>query len=522
MLTSKREELISIGYNKLLKENKLDYLIKLSNRLAKQPLLVKHNAFKTEKKNLEKCVIQFLIQRVLYISFNERILEALGKKNRQLKIALPKQWLKYLEEEGFKADTFSNKIRWYGFVLFWFLGGFYKNCIYFFQGIKHVSNPFNSQSYIYFDNLSIKNIPIKSSSETRTIIDWYIKYGEEGFKEINHQVKTPKIKLNGIDIAPAHLPIKINLSIIGWLIYLANTIYFTLKSLFYFLIGDFSHAILLKEYPLLYLVLKSKKENLAKKYFFHNSTSIFRPLWTYEAEKKGAEIIFYYYSTNNSALKFDKGYHKEFGNREFMSWSKFYVWNNHQEKYVKDYFPNAEVKIVDPIWFESKQVDFKHEKFKQKIVSIFDVQPFNESRYRLLGMPDRYCTSAVMIQFQKDIYHVLKELDVIVVLKRKRKEIKKLHDSKYLSFVDELYKTEKFVQISPDTDAFSLIEKSYLTINFPPTSTANISTFLGKKTIYYDPTSSLDPNDKSLSGVRLIQGIEDLKKYIKKEMSITG
>ena len=522
MFTSKREELINIGYNKLLKENKLDYLIKLSNRLAKQTLIVNRNAFNTEKKNFEKCVIQFLIQSVLYISFNERILEALGKKNRQLKIALPKQWLKYLEEEGFKADTFSNKIRWYGFVLFWFLGGFYKICVCFFQGIKHVSNPFNSQPYVYFDNLSIKNIPIKSSSETRTIIDWYIRYGEKDYKEINHQVKSPKIKLKGIDIAPTYLPIKINLSVIGWLIYLANATYFTLKSFFYFLMGDFSHAILLKEYPLIYLVQKSKKENLAKKYLFHNSTSIFRPLWTYEVEKRGAEVIFYYYSTNNSVLKFDKGYHKEYGNREFMSWNKFYVWNNHQEKYVKDYFPNAEVKIVGPIWFESKPTNLEELNKNKKVISIFDVQPLNETKYRLLGLPDRFFTCAVMTQFQKDICQVLKEFDVIVVLKRKRKETKYVHESKYLKYVDELYQSEKFIQISPDTDAFSLIEKSYLTINFPPTSTANISTFLGKKTIYYDPTSSLDPNDKSLSGVRLVQGIEDLKKYIKKEISITG
>lgn len=520
MFTSKREELINIGYNKLLKENKLDYLIKLSNRLAKQTLFVKHNAFKTEKNNLEKCVIQFLIQRVLYISFNERILEALGKKNRQLKIALPKQWLKYLEEEGFKADTFSNKIRWYGFVLFWFLGGFYKNCIYFFQGIKHVSNPFNSQPYIYFDNLSIKNLPIKSSSETRTIIDWYIKYGEEDFNEINHQVKSPEIKIKGKVIAPTHLPIKINLSIIEWLIYLANVIYFTLKSLFYFLMGDFSHAILLKEYSLLYLVQKSKKENLAKKYFFHNSTSIFRPLWTYEAEKKGAEIIFYYYSTNNSVLKFDKGYHKEYGNREFMSWNKFYVWNNHQEKYVKDYFPNAEVKIVGPIWFESKSTNLEEFNIDKKVVSVFDIQPFNEAKYRLFGIPDRYLTFPVMTQFHRDICHVLREFDVTVVLKRKRKSSKYFHALEYLSCIDELYQTNQFNQISPDTDAFSLIEKSYLTINFPPTSTANISTFLGKKTIYYDPTSSLDPKDESLFGVHLIQGIDDLRIYLTNELSV--
>lgn len=520
MFTSKREELINIGYNKLLKENKLDYLIKLSNRLAKQTLIVKHNAFKTEKKNLEKCVIQFLIQRVLYISFNERILEALGKKNRKLKIALPKQWLKYLEEEGFKADTFSNKIRWYGFVLFWFLGGFYKICICFFQGIKHVSNPFNSQPYIYFDNLSIKNLPIKSSSETRTIIDWYIKYGEEDFNEINHQVKSPEIKIKGKVIAPTHLPIKINLSIIEWLIYLANAIYFTLKSVFYFLMGDFSHAILLKEYPLLYLAQKSKKENLANKYLFHNSTSIFRPLWTYEVEIKGAEIIFYYYSTSNSVLKFDKGYHREYGNREFMSWDNFYVWNSHQAQYVRGYFPNSKIKIVGPIWFESSYFDLEKINKDKKIISIFDIQPFREHYFRILGIPDRYITTNTVKQFQKDIHRVFSEKDVKVVMKRKREETKGIHDPTYLSYINSLYNNEKFIQIPPETDALSLIEQSYLTINFPPTSTANISRYCNVHSIYYDPISTIDPKDEALFGIRLIRGFEELKDYVTNELLI--
>lgn len=519
MLNSKREELINIGYDKLVNENNLDYLLKLSNRLAHQQVNVKYNSFMVNKKNLEKCVTQFLIQRTLYIGFNQRILEALGRKNRQLKIALPKQWLKYLEEEGFKADTFSNKIRWYGFVLFWFLGGFYKICVYFFQGIKHVSNPFNSQPYVYFDNLSVRNIPIKSSSETRTIIDWYIKYGEEDYKEINHQVKSPKIKLKGIDIVPTHLPIKINLSVISWLIYLANAIYFTLKSLFYFLMGDFTHAILLKEYPLLYLAKKSKKEDLAKKYFFHNSTPIFRPLWTYEAEKKDAEIIFYYYSTANSVLKFDKGYHREYGNLKFMSWSKFYVWNTHQKKIVKRFCPKAEIKIVGPIWFESKHTKLELSNDK-KVISVFDIQPMNEKRFRILGVPDRFITTPNLKQFQQDITTVFSQKDVKVILKRKRKENKFHNDLEYISFINNLYSTDKFIQISPEVDAWTIINKSFLTISYPPTSTANISSFCGINTIYYDPTSTVDPNDEALFGVRLIRGLNELEDYVSNELKI--
>ena len=115
MITTNHEELINIGYDKLLKENDLDYLLKLSSRLAHQQVNVKYNPFKVDKKNLEKCVTQFLIQRTLQIGFNQRILAGLGRKNNELKIALPKKWLIYLEEEGFKANTFSNKIRWCGF-----------------------------------------------------------------------------------------------------------------------------------------------------------------------------------------------------------------------------------------------------------------------------------------------------------------------------------------------------------------------------------------------------------------------
>ena len=349
MCLIEKENLIDIGYDKLLNKNNLDYLLKLSNRLAHQRVKVKKNAFNVDKKDLEKCVTQFLIQKTLHIGFNQRILEALGRKDNKLKIALPKQWLIYLEEEGFKANTFSNKIRWYGFVLFWFLGGGYKICVSLFQAIRHIGYPPIPKPYVYFDNLSPKSIPSNSKQETKTIIDWYIKYGEDDYHELNHQVKSPKVSLDGKDVVATQLHIKIKLSIFEWLFFLTNTIYFALKSFFYFLMGDFTHAILLKEYPLLYLVQKSKKEDLANKYFFHNSTTIFRPLWTYEAEKKGAEIIFYYYSTGNSVLKFDKGYHREYGNLKFMSWSKFYVWNSHQKNFVKRFCPKAEIKIVGPI-----------------------------------------------------------------------------------------------------------------------------------------------------------------------------
>ena len=204
----------------------------------------------------------------------------------------------------------------------------------------------------------------------------------------------------------------------------------------------------------MYLVQKSKKEDLAKKYLFHNSITIFRPLWTYEAEKKDAEIIFYYYSTGNSVLKFDKGYQREYGNYKFLSWSKFYVWNTHQKNFVKRYCPKAEIKIFGPIWFESMYTKLELSSDK-KVVSVFDIQPMNENRFRLLGVPDRFITTPNLKQFQKDIISVFSQKDVKVILKRKRKENKSHNDLEYISFVNNLYSTDKFIQISPKIDACS-------------------------------------------------------------------
>ena len=90
----------------------------------------------------------------------------------------------------------------------------------------------------------------------------------------------------------------------------------------------------------------------------------------------------------------------------------------------------------------------------------------------------------------------------------------------YISFVNNLYSTDKFIQISPQIDAWTIINKSFLTISYPPTSTANISTFCGINTIYYDPTSTVDPNDDALFGVRLIRGLNELEDYVSNELKI--
>ena len=511
------KKLVDIGYKKLRKENNLEYLINLSNSLAKIPTSSRHNIFKQEMKLIDKCTLQFLIQRRLYLVFNKNILAALGRESKELKLGLPKKWLLYLEQSrGFKADTKLNYLRWIIFILFWYCYGILKIFSFFFHGIFK-KEKINSKNYVYFDNLSKKSIPNKSNLPSETIIDWYIKYTKEKNIGIYHgYIKSKAFKLKDKLISPSYFPFKVELSYIEWIQYLIRCFFVAIYSFYAFLRGDFSHALLLKEYPLLYL---SKKSNFGKKYFFHNSTHIFRPLWTYEAENKGAEIILYFYSTNNEFLKFEKGRIKNFDFPQFMSWNHFFVWNSFQANYVKDYLPEVKVSVVGSIWFESSGKIFPKLDSSKKIISIFDFQPFTEERYQLLGFPDRYMTSEVSKKFQNDIYEVFKKKDVLVVLKRKREALS-YNDQSYIDFVNDLYSSKRFIQIDPGFSATKLIEKSFLTINFPMTSTANISRERNINTIYYDPISKVDKRDPSLSGIKLINGIDELNKYVENNLSI--
>ena len=45
-----------------------------------------------------------------------------------------------------------------------------------------------------------------------------------------------------------------------------------------------------------------ERGQIANQYLFYNSITFYRPVWTYFAEKKGAKIISYFYSTSESIM----------------------------------------------------------------------------------------------------------------------------------------------------------------------------------------------------------------------------
>jgi len=510
-----KQVFIKNGYEKLKNKDQLDYLYLLSKKLINQAEEINEPVFGLSPGIINSALKQFFIQRILHVTFNENILIAFGR-NKKLKFGLPTSWLIYLEQnEGLKSISYLNKLRWKAKIFYWYFAGIYFMIKYFLILIKRFKTTYQNSSYVYFDNLNELNFPEKFS-ESKTIVNWYLRRENPNrFNEIIHSVKSiKKFEQNGKIITYSSLPFNLRINIGVLLSYLREMVRITIVTFFKLLLGDSIQALLLKEYPLLYLSRLAKKEDFAKDYLFHNSTAIYKPLWTNIAETNQSNIILYFYSANTRMVNIDDKDHTLFGHKEFMTWRKYYVWNQYQKKHIEGMIPNAEVIVVGPIWFQASNIKLENiTESNKKIISIFDVQPYNFEHYRILGMPNEYYTFQTINSFHQDIFDLFSsKQDYLIVLKRKRDTT--MLDDQYLEKIDSIYNQLPFMQIDPAVDAGSLLQFSYASIHLPSTSTAFISKSLGIESIYYDATLKIKKNDQSLAGVNLIQGKKELNEWL--------
>ena len=261
------------------------------------------------------------------------------------------------------------------------------------------------------------------------------------------------------------------------------------------------------------LVKNHKKNSLAKEYLFHNSSWLYRPLWTYEAEKLGTKIIFYFYSSNIESFKNFDGYGIQANSWQIVSWPNYLVWDEYQKTFIERISPfKKEVNVVGPIWF----IDINKENIfiPENSVVVFDVQPQREFLYQRLGIEIEYYVPKVTNPFLLDVSEVISKNGSSMILKRKRNIGKKVH-LEYKILVDKLAEEGIFIEINPDISAYSVIEKCKAVISMPFTSTALIAKSLGKPSIYYDPSGIIQKDDRAAHGITIITGIDELQSWVK-------
>ena len=498
------------GYNQLLRENRPEYIAQLRNELANNTLNgVPLNTTLNSPEQI--CFHQFLVYRLINFEFNKAILSAINHPKKKVYFPLPSLWREILRKKGFKVPAFYSAIVWINFNIKWYFVGIATGILEFFRILTR--NKINdNENAAFFENLYPSNLVQSKDKNAQTILDWF--YLQEEAKSIHtifHSCKgSTDYRLNEKQIRYIHSAIP---PINSFSKFFHFFYWFLVKSVV--AIFNLKNRLLLRQQIFDKLVQISSKKQLHKYYLFHNSGHLLRPLWTYEAEKKGSNIVFYFYSTNVSSLKVkDKAFIQDF-QWQVVSWSSYWVWNKGQVDFLKSNVLGqfkTTIKGIIPFSISNKASDLSLFKSKPFLL-IFDVQPVNENLYTSLAPSVDFYSSKNMITFLNWIDQLAIKKNINVIIKRKRESP---HISKdYSDKLKALKQTHLWDELSPTMDTIYACKSlsPLASISIPYTSTAVISKKYNIPTIYLDPTKMLDPDFKINNGIPLASSKEELFKW---------
>lgn len=513
---------IMLGFRFLNKANSLASLVTVKQALTNIRLELNDNAISllifgagTERANV--IIRQYLLALVANQGLERALLYAAGKQGSSVVYYLPPQWRNIIRQHGFKVAGFRCSLAWNAFVMLVFFHGLLRIGRMVFDGLKHVRREQALGKYVYFADLTQGNLPqSEKHGVTYDIVTWYSRWSG-GYKPIDaycHSVKGIESKLlnekpviyigSGIpSLTKFHLLLKLILWGIGA----------ALISFFDLFRGRWWNALMFSEAVKAKSVQLQSKEQLAVEYLFHNM--IYRPLWTYEAERVGSKITFYFYALWTEPFRcFEKFRDLPLGyGLEAMNWPHYLVWDTYQADFIKRAVGNAaNISIVGSIWFtDSAKVA---PVLPENTIVVFDVSAMRESIYKTLPVALAYYTPEIVNQFLSDIYSAINDCNGYFALKRKRDIGNEVHP-KYSRHIDKFLQFENFINIEPDISPLQLIGNSNAIISIPFTSTAVVAKELDKPSIYYDPTGLVRLNDIEAHGIPIINTVKSLRDWVR-------
>ncbi len=499
------------GYKKLKEDDNLDYIISLKSKILDKKILVNNNDFSKfvfciNKENFSNFLTQGLFCKFILVKeFNEQIL--LNVSNGiKFSIPIPDKWLEIISNESIKISKFNIKKKYISLCLMSLISGFL-------YGVKKILfNKYynNKQPYIYFSNLSYGDLPL-NKNENYDTISWFIKFFsfKKKVKYIFHNVNNDNIILDKYIIKRNNNLFNLNLFalLFQFLPWFISSLFISFLNIFNkngYEAFFFKNAIDLKLSQLC-------KQNFENSYFFfNNSSSILRDLWTYNIEKNKGNVFFYFYSINNYPLSKKK---QTFSLWRNMTWNNYLTWNSYNTKFVINaniYKPN--IFCLGPIWNSGSKKKFIE---PTKYIAVFDITPLNDIDRMTLALGHEFLTTNQLINFINDIYKVCKMNNLKLILKSKKKVSEKLNKN-YFDFINIMRQdSHNFSFLDSEFSSIDVIKNSEAVISFPYTSTAHQAKIFDKPSIFYESTGYINENSVASNGIKTIIGINKLSNWAK-------
>lgn len=509
------------GYRKLREAGNLGSIAAAKRELTELKLPGIHASpliFGSATGMAERSVRQFLLLRLGGAPLTAAQLRA-AESGLPLTHAMPLCWSKALRQQGVAvaAGTSAALLWLYCFAMLA-------------AGVRHwvrvlVTAPGTGGgrkgTFSCFDGLAPGNLPLAGTSQGHDIISWYDQWADRAKVDwYGHGVAgQPERELNGkpvLAMSPEFPP----LMTAGRVRFFFRGLAASLLAMLDLFRGRWWHALILKEAVTAAAFRYARPEAIARDYLFHNSNWIYRPLWSHEAQARGARVLFYFYSTNCEAFaRNGKPAPLMFGWKA-MSWSRYLVWDHYQEAFVRRAAgESASVDVVGPISFQAGVA--APQTLPARTVLAFDVQPMRDSHYRLLGLDFDYYVPEVCNGFLQDLFQSVTEQQATMGLKRKR-EIGKASHPRYRHLLSNLASDPGFLSIDPDTAAMQLIPQAAAVVSMPFTSTAILARLAGKPSVFYDPLGVCDPADPAAHGIPVLRNRMELKCWLSEVLALSS
>ncbi|MFC1747413.1 polysaccharide biosynthesis PFTS motif protein [Pseudomonadota bacterium] len=467
---------------------------------------------------------QYMLIRVCGLGLNKALLASLSAPGASVVYPLPSEWIDIVKKHGFTVSRTQCLIRWYGYV-FLILGyGALKSLERIFSSAKEIVSPSLPKlgKFVYFEMLSKANLP-QPAKDGRSfdVISWYLG-NANSFNDLDsicHSVKgADSSAVEGVQVLSVPSGVLPLSSSSGLLRYVGWCFAAIFLAVFDLLRGRWWHAFMFNEASQAAIQRMQSPNLLAAEYMFHNSNWIYRPLWTYEVVQRGAEITFYFYSTNIEPFKSPDGYRNYPYGLKAISWPRCLVWDEYQARYIHGATDGrVETQVVGPVWFHTSSEEMPPTNVDG--IALFDVTPYRASLYVTLGVDPEYYLPETSNKFAEDSYRLAVKNGCSIFWKRKR-DVGKLAHPKYTAVVDKLSERDGVVVVDTNVSAFRVIEASELVISLPFTSTAQIAQELGKPTCYYDPTGMVQKDDLAAHGIPIISGPNELDEWIRDQRRV--
>lgn len=467
----------------------------------------------------ELAVRQFLLQRLATAKF-ERAIVAQLVRGKSVLYPLPGAWRKVLRSHGICISLPGSVFCWAGFVIVGFTSAICFILVVLLRGLVNIA--FSSKNprgpYVYFADLTPKNIPRGTpGGQSYDIISWYSRWSgrsETAVSYIHSAESRGEVMLAGACVEGRTGPVAAIRTGSELVKFIAWAFASILVSGCELLRGRWWRALLLKESALAFLVKSKSRDELAREYLFPFSGSIFRRLWTYEAERKGSAITAYFYTTYEQPQVKGRNVEQIF---EFSacSWPRYLVWNECQATTLKRVLTrDAVIEIVGPICFQDSGDVLP--RISSRSVAVFDIQKHRSVFYQNFSTMGDYFNQCPDLnrRFLADVYSVLLKYQCNMVFKKKR-EIGRRSVKGYVYQIHRLTAESNFVSVDPDISPFRVVKECRAVISMPFTSTAMLFPPSEKPSVYYDPIGWIDKDDPAAHGLPVLSGIDELDEWIR-------